>query len=300
MNSPIPWMGGKRSLLPIILEHFPVNYDRYIEVFGGGGSVLLGKQPEAFEVYNDFDSDVVNFFRCVKYRTMALLDELKCFPINSREDFKALKCILNGDNYYEKFLNDETEIVKKHFSEEEQAEILKILSGRASDFDTVRAAAFYKQCHYSYAGGRKAVNCAPFRISNTFDAILKMHYRLENVFIENKDFGVLIPQYDRDGALFYCDPPYYMAEKCYKVVFSKDDHTRLFDILSNIDGRFILSYNDCEFIRELYKDYTIIEIVRLNNITQRYEAGSQYKEVLIINFDLSECTKSKNVQMSML
>ena len=300
MNSPIPWIGGKRALLSVILEHFPINYERYIEVFGGGGSVLFGKPSEVFEVYNDFDSDLVNFFRCVKYRTMALLNELKCLPVNSREDFKALKCILNGENYYEKFLQEETEIAEKYFADNEKSEIMQILSGRANDFDVIRAAAFYKQCHYSYASNRKTVNCSPFKITNTFTSILKAYYRLENVFIDNKDFEALIRQYDRDNAFFYCDPPYFMTEKYYKAVFLQDDHVRLFNTLKGIKGKFMLSYNDCEFIRELYKDYTIIEVERLSNIIQRYEAGGQYKEVLIINFDLSECMKNKNVQMTML
>ena len=46
---------------------FPLGYDRYVEVFGGSGSVLLGKTPgNDFEVYNDFDRDLTNLFRCIR------------------------------------------------------------------------------------------------------------------------------------------------------------------------------------------------------------------------------------------
>ena len=39
---------------------------RFIDVFGGSGSVLLGNpSPPPFEVYNDFDRNLVNLFRCV-------------------------------------------------------------------------------------------------------------------------------------------------------------------------------------------------------------------------------------------
>ncbi len=41
-----------------IITRFPLGYGRYIEVFGGAGWVLFRKQPEKFEVYNDFNSNL--------------------------------------------------------------------------------------------------------------------------------------------------------------------------------------------------------------------------------------------------
>ena len=43
----------------------------------------------------------------------------------------------------------------------------------------------------------------------------------------------IVRQYDRKGAFFYCDPPYYEAEGCYAVAFPKEDHQRLHDALLN-------------------------------------------------------------------
>ena len=37
MNSIISWVGGKKALRDLIYLRMPKNYDRYIEVFGGGG-----------------------------------------------------------------------------------------------------------------------------------------------------------------------------------------------------------------------------------------------------------------------
>jgi len=55
----------------------PKEIGRYIEVFGGGGWVLFGKPPDTgMEVYNDFNADLANLFRCVKERPFALLKEL--------------------------------------------------------------------------------------------------------------------------------------------------------------------------------------------------------------------------------
>ena len=62
MRSPIGWFGGKgnftQHLLPLIPEHHC-----YVEVFGGGASLLFAKPPSKEEIYNDIDGDVVAFFR---------------------------------------------------------------------------------------------------------------------------------------------------------------------------------------------------------------------------------------------
>ncbi len=45
---------------------FPLDYGRYIEVFGGGGWVLFHKPPgKEMEVYNDFNGNLTNLYRCV-------------------------------------------------------------------------------------------------------------------------------------------------------------------------------------------------------------------------------------------
>lgn len=55
INSFMAWVGGKKALRDEILARFPLNYKRYIEVFGGAGWVLFHKSPGSdFEVFNDF------------------------------------------------------------------------------------------------------------------------------------------------------------------------------------------------------------------------------------------------------
>ena len=58
----------------------------------------------------------------------------------------------------------------------------------------------------------------------------------------------------------------------------------------NIKGKFLLSYNDCPEIRALYaKEGIMIEsTTRISNIAQRYDAGKQYPELLISNYDTGE------------
>ena len=115
--------------------------------------------------------------------------------------------------------------------------------------------------------------------------------RLQRVVIENKDFEKLIDQYDRPESFFYCDPPYFESEDYYEDVgFTKADHERPADMLSSIEGKYLLSYNDCPEIRELYerRGARTESISRLSNIAQRYEAGKQYNELIISNYDTKE------------
>ncbi|AND83519.1 DNA adenine methylase [Clostridium tyrobutyricum DIVETGP] len=60
---------------------------------------------------------------------------------------------------------------------------------------------------------------------------------------------------------------------------------RLCEVLKNVKGRFILSYNDCEFVRELYKDFNIDEVERNHNLVGKYKDKEyKYSELIIRNY----------------
>ena len=103
------------------------------------------------------------------------------------------------------------------------------------------------------------------------------------VIVENKDFEEVIRQYDRAGAVIYCDPPYYKAESCYEVEFPPEDHQRLHDVLVTCEGYFIVSYNYQDYICEIYQDCYIFRTSRPNSMSQT--AGSEYEEIVITNYD---------------
>ena len=66
---------------------FPAEFSRYIEVFGGAAWVLFYKPKYApREIYNDFDSNLVNLFRVVRNQRDELIDSLQ-YVLDSREDF---------------------------------------------------------------------------------------------------------------------------------------------------------------------------------------------------------------------
>lgn len=244
MKSFIGWIGGKSLLAKRIISEFPTDSNRYIEVFGGGGSVLFAKDKHApLEIYNDANSELVNLFRCMKYHREELEREIDGY-INSREVFQDIKVRLENSIGFT---------------------------------DIQRAGMFFIKTKISFGADGRTFGCNKRNLST--DRFKEISERLKNVVVENKDFENLIRVYDRPKALFYCDPPYHTTEKYYDVKFSEDDHLRLKNALEGIEGKFVLSYNDDEFIRELYKDYTIINVSRQNNLST-----GTYKEVIVKNF----------------
>lgn len=300
MNSIISWVGGKKALRPLIYQRMPKEFGRYIEVFGGGGWVLFGKPPDtAMEVYNDFNSDLANLFRCVRDRPLALLKELNFLPLNGRDEFIVLKKYLEKEEFTGEYLREELELAEQNLTAPQFEEIKDLLTENAVMNDIKRAAAFFKLIRYSYGSGCTSYGCQPFDIRKTFHLIRQGSRRLKDAVIENKDFEALIRQYDRDNAFFYCDPPYFETEGHYAVAFGKEDHVRLRNTLAGCLGKWLVSYNDCEYIRELYKDYQIEAVSRINNLAQRYDNGSEFSEVLISNYDTAERLRDMPVQIRM-
>ena len=300
MKTPVSRVGNKTAVLHILYAVFPINYRRFIDVFGGSGSVRLGN-PNAppFEVYNDFDRNLVNLFRCMKERTLATVRELGFCNLNSREDFNAIRKFFEEEKFDDKYFREE-EYLTELLLPPLQAEELKELRTRITeDYDVRRAAMFLKLLRYSYSSSCKSYASQPFDIRKLFSLIKGLENRLANVVIENQDFERLINHYDRGDSFFYADPPYYSTEDMYAGGFGREDHVRLRNTLSGIKGKFLLSYNDCEEIRELYEDFSILDFTRTHSMAQRYEAGKEFKELLIGNYDLYERERKKPRQLNM-
>ena len=257
-KSLINWVGGKRLLRKTIEPLIPTDIVSYLEPFGGGAWILFYKDKWAdLEVYNDLDGRLVNLFRIVKYHPGALKEELR-YLLGSREMFMQ-------------FLNTEgiTDIQKA-------ARFLFLITrsfgGRGETFGTVKK---------SSGGASKSQGNILLRI----DAIYK---RLDKVLVENRDFEKFITQYDHEGAFFYCDPPYTCGAG-YEVTSTKAfAHEKLREVLGNIKGRFLLSYDDSEKIRELYKGYEMIAVERLNGINNKDRKNKMFKELIIANYPIQE------------
>ena len=300
MKTPVSRVGNKSSILHILYAVFPMKYGRFIDVFGGSGSVLLGK-PEIhpFEVYNDFDKNLVNLFRCMKERTMATVRELGFCNLNSREDFNAIrKFFEQREEFTDEYLSEELLLTELTFPPLQANELKELRTRITKDHDVRRAAMFLKLLRYSYSSSCKSFASQPFDIRKLFGLIKELENRMANVVVENQDFETLIKHYDRPDSFFYADPPYFSSEGMYEVGFGWDDHVRLRDTLKGIKGKFLLSYNDCEEIRELYEGFSLLDFSRTHAMVQRYEAGREFKELLIGNYDLYERQRNRPLQMN--
>ena len=224
---------------------------------------------------------------------MATIREIGFCNLNSREDFTAIKKFFENEEFPESYLSEELLLTEIMFPPLEANELKELRTRITTDYDVRRAAMFLKLLRYSYSSSGKSFASQPFDIRKLFGLISQLQHRMANVIVENQDFETLIKHYDRPDSFFYADPPYFSTEDMYDVGFGWDDHVRLRDTLKNIKGKFLLSYNDCPEIRELYEGFSIFDFSRTHSMAQRYEAGKKFGELLIGNYDLLERERNK-------
>ena len=113
-----------------------------------------------------------------------------------------------------------------------------------------------------------------------------LHSRLAAVTVTCLDFADFIRRVDRSETLFYLDPPYWGCEGDYgKHLFSRDRFEELAAVLFGLNGRFILSLNDVECVRETFNALRFREGKTTYTIAAK-GAAPERAEVLISNYDL--------------
>lgn len=200
VKSPFGWVGGKSRSLEKLLPLLPYR-KIFVDVCGGSGSVLLARKPCDLEVFNDRNSGIIDFYRCLKDKEkLELLIEDLRLSLHSRELFLRAK----------ESWESETDIVQ-------------------------RASKWYYMVKMSFSGvgrnfGRATKGKNPFgsKIENAFPLFWPVHYRLQNVQIENLDWRVCLRDFDTPQTVFYIDPPYLNTDPgAYKHKFSVKDHKEL-------------------------------------------------------------------------
>jgi DNA adenine methylase len=208
------------------------DHDCYCEVFCGGNWVFFRKSPSKIEVVNDINGELINMYRCFQRKHKEFLERVH-YELYSRE------------LYYE-YLNDFYSGLHKELSDVEKAFRFYCLLKEAF------AAKFGGGWGYSSA---RNMASAFFNEFEGFDAV---NARLKNVQIDNRDFEEVIMGYDGERTLFYVDPPYVKSDndqyyfKSIDASFTMWDHQRLYMALKKIRGKFILTIDDCEWVRERY------------------------------------------------
>ena len=281
----IPWVGSKTPLLWAIQSLLPVHFRKFVDVFGGSGTVTLNLQlpKNCLQIYNDLDHDLYNLLYCTRNKTLALTRELGFLPDNSRDTFDEVCRFLKMEEYGDRDLEEELALAKVLFDKPQAEEISRLLLQRSVPPDVRRAAAYYKMIRYSFNGQGNNYAVASCDIRQFFHQIWEVSRRLKDVVLENRDFESIIKKNKEPQTVLYCDPPYYKAERCYDVEFPRSDHQRLHDVLIVHKGFFMVSYNYCDFIKELYKECFIYYLERPNS--QSRKKDSVYEECIITNYD---------------
>lgn len=255
MKSFVSYLGGKSLLANKIIPKIP-DHTCYCEVFAGAAWMLFKKPESQVEIINDINTDLCTLYRVIKHHL--------------EEFVRYLKWILIARDEFARFKSEAPESLT----------------------DIQRAVRFYYLLRTGYGGQVKnpTININATRRSGLNflrleEELSEVHLRLCRVFIENKPYQKLIERYDKPGTFFYLDPPYYGFENCYgNGIFSREDFTTLRDLLSSIQGKFILSINNTPEIRKLFGQFKI-ETVSTTYTAAGGDKRVPVKELLIKNYE---------------
>jgi DNA adenine methylase len=229
------YFGGKFEMSPWIIEHMPPHHV-YIDPCGGAANVLLRKERSPVEIYNDLNSDVVNFFRQLRDNKVELLRLIALTPW-SREEFE-LSLVVNEED-----------------SPLERARKLYIRHNLSIHGGSKAAKSDWKR--WSRTGGKGDV-CSPWGRHIKLDNLYLIAERLHDVIIENRDWHEVVSMSERPDSLVYLDPPYLAETRTqtnrYEFEWSDDDHREAADFLQDFAGMVIISGYNCPLYKELYED----------------------------------------------
>ncbi len=267
--SPFRYAGAKNRLLPILGQYLiPFIKDSYCEPFVGGGSVVLHiaqKFPNISLYINDKDSWISSFWGIIAsdYNKLVDLLELLDQPATMEQFDKLNENPANSDverAYRAVFYNRTcfSGIVKR----DSQDKVISNPIGGKKQLSKYKV-----DCRYNASKIKeKIINCHKLLSGRTI--------------VDNLDIKDYLPKIESN--LFYLDPPYVKkGNALYHEVMTLKEHKGLAELLKNKQN-WVLSYDDCEEIRNLYANNKIIDINAAYSITSNNKEWVNKKELLII------------------
>jgi DNA adenine methylase len=238
-KSPLRYPGGKtracEKLYNIIDENFDIeNISEIVSPFLGGGSFefYLQNKLQIPIVANDKFKPLYNFWLHAKDKKEHLVNEIKNNKNIDKEKFIDLrKNIID--------LDDKLKQAVHYF-----------IINRCSFSGSTLSGSFSQE-----ASEKRFTDSSIDKVNNL---------DLSNFTIFNEDFTIFLKKKFDKKRLIFADPPYYL-EKGSKLygnngdMHENFDHEELFKIMSK-KKKWIMTYNDCEYIRNLYKDFEIIDV----------------------------------------
>lgn len=241
---PLRYFGSKWRLYQWIKNFIPP-HETFVELFGGGASVLLQKEPSPIEVYCEKSDRVVNFFKVLRDYPQELYQQVILTPYSISEYKKALK--------------DEG-------NEIERARRLFVYCWQGFS-PSLGCTDSWRVSYTIQSSSLRNFNEVP-------EQFLAAAMRLKNVYIhDDGDYESVIKRYDSSKTLFYVDPPYLhdsnrTHDNDYEYEFSRDDHINLAKSLANIQGKAIVSSYHSELYNDMYKDWQL-EIKKSQNLNHK-------------------------------
>ncbi len=272
IKSPLRYPGGKSRAVKIISPIIP-EFNEFREPFLGGGSVfvyLKQKYPNKKFWINDLYTNLFHFWKQTQLNVDKLIEQI----CEWRNDF-----------------NDGKELHKYLLENIEKFDDLK------------KAAAFFVFNRITFSGTSesggfsKAAYEKRFTISS-IDRVKLMSSILNNTEITNYDYQKVIEKEGQDVFIFL-DPPYFSATK--SALYGKNgnmhktfDHERFANVLKNTNHKWLITYDDSEYIRDLFSFAHINEWSLTYGMRNVGENGNQKgKELFISNYELIEKSEIK-------
>ena len=247
VRSPLRYPGGKSRAVNTILDMLPYGITDLCAPFVGGGSIELaaastkGIQVHAYDAF----PPLVDFWQCALSNSLKLADMVRKYHPLSKTRFYSLQRTFSE-------LTDKQEI----------------------------ATVFFVLNRASYSGTSLSGGMSPGHPRFTDSCIEKLgKFKVGNFRVEMADFHDSIRKHRDD--FMYLDPPYMNGGSLYGNRGDQHtdfNHTGLADLLKERDG-WLLSYNDCQSVRQLYEGYKIIE----PEWTYGMSNDKSSKEVLIMS-----------------
>jgi DNA adenine methylase len=265
-NSPLRYPGGKTKLYPLVHPIVDRNIPQgvYIEPFAGGGGLaleLLFKNHISNVILNDIDYSIFCFWKACLTQT----DEF-CELIDS--------CKINIDNW------------------NKQKQIYTGYSGRTI-LEIGFATFFLNRCNVSGVirggpiGGKEQKGVysldARFNKKKLIEKIKQIGDFKDSIQIYNENASTFlkyeIKKYPIRHTMLNIDPPYVKKGKMlYENSFEEEDHIELSNVIKSLKHKWIVTYDLCTLVQELYEGYPS------RQISLNYSAGQTKKGNELIIF----------------
>ncbi len=250
LPSPLRYPGGKSKAIKTLLNYIPKSVTTLCSPFFGGGSIELACLAKGIKVYGyDIFEPLTNFWQQLLINNQVLAKHVETyFPLEKTAFYHLQK------NYFE--LKDPIQ----------------------------QAAAYYVLNRCSFSGTTLSGGMSPGHPRFSQSSINRLrNFKVKNLSVDKKDFTQTLQLHKKH--FLYLDPPYANGGALYgkKGSTHKDFPHRLLAELLLKRGNWIMSYNDCELIRKLYKG------LKFDKLTWNYGMNSSKKsnEVLILSHDLA-------------